>query len=302
MRARWLTAAFLLVVLTVVCVVACVAAERPTERVAPAPEMNFAAAIWRTPEPPPDAQAGDVWVNPKDGAEMVYVPAGEFLMGSADGDKDAEPDEKPQFRASLPDYWIDKHEVTVAQYRKYCQATGRKMPKAPDWGWQGDHPVVNVTWDEAAVYAKWAGGRLPTEMEWEKAARGTEGRTYPWGNAWDEDKVAKYVMGIPLGAPSAVATRSTTPVGSRPAGASPYGALDMAGNVYERCADWYDKKAYRRYAKGDLKPPASGDRIVDRGGSWIFGGPTDFRCAHRMLDEPDGRVICVGFRCARGSG
>jgi formylglycine-generating enzyme required for sulfatase activity len=256
--------------------------------------------VFRTPQPPRDARLGDVWVSPKDGAEMVYVPAGEFLMGSTDADiaalvkehptwkAEELAGEQPLFRAHLPGYWIDKCEVTVARYRKFCRETGREMRPAPPWGWQDDHPIVNVMWYDASAYAKWAGKRLPTEMEWEKAARGTDGRQYPWGNAWDAGKCAN-------GSNSS----TTKPVGSYPAGASPYGALDMAGNVYEWCADWGDREAYRRYAKGDLTPPSSGKGKVRRGGSWVQSIPSLFRCAFRLSYLPDFRSVLNGFRCAR---
>ena len=246
--------------------------------------------MFRTPEAPSDAKLGDVWVNPKDGVEMVYVPAGEFVMGSADSDKNAEAGEKPQFRVSLPGYWIDKFEVTVAQYRKFCQETGREMPDAPVWGWQGSHPVVNVAWDEAAAYAKWAGERLPMEMEWEKAARGTDGRIYPWGDEWEASRCANKTN----------SSDGPTPVGSYPSGASPYGVLDMAGNVWEWCADWYDADAYQRYAKGDLKPPVSGGQKVLRSGSSAGGKPAFLRCARRLSCSRGLAVSGFGFRCVRG--
>ena len=119
-------------------------------------------------------------INPKDGAEMVFVPAGEFIMGS-----DFDTDERPPHAVMLDGYWIYKTEVTLGAYRKYCQQTGHATP--PETGWLQDdtHPVVFVSWEDAAAYAKWAGGALPSEAQWEKAARGTDSRIYPWGNEWD---------------------------------------------------------------------------------------------------------------------
>ena len=321
----------------VVCVLAAIttagialAAERPTERVSPAPEVNPNAVVWRTPQPPPDAQAGDVWVSPKDRAEMVFVPAGDFLVGSADADIAAlvkehpqlktewSAHEQPQFRAHLPGYWVDKYEVTVAPYRRFCEETGREMAPAPGWGWHDDHPIVHVTWHDAAAYAKWAGKRLPTEMEWEKAARGGDGRKYPWGNQWppptgsgnfaDEAFTREYPdlarmltgLGFPPLRGYDDGYAETAPVGRFPGGASPFGVLDMAGNVWEWCADWYDPDAYTRYAKGDLRPPASGTLMVLRGGSWNDHDPRSFRCAVCFNLHPDLRSDFIGFRCARG--
>ena len=238
------------------------------------------------PWPPADARLGEVWINPKDGAEMVYVPAGEFLMGSPEGT--GNDDEHPQRRVYLDGFWIDKTEVTVAQYRRFCQATGRQMPDAPPWGWQDDHPVVNVTWNDAAAYAAWAGERLPTEAEWEKAARGTDGRQYPWGNGWDAGKCANN-------------SSTTKAVGSYPSGASPYGALDMAGNVMEWCADWYDVSYYGTAPSRNPVGPLSGNWMVLRGGSWPYDHASDFRCAaRRYFTGPDCRTGDCGFRCVRG--
>jgi len=172
--------------------------------------------------------AGEENINPKDQAKIVWVPAGEFLMGSTENDNEACPDEKPQHLVYLDGYWIYKMEVTVAQYRKFCEATGRSMPKAPNWGWLDTHPIVNISWDDANAYALWAGASLPTEAEWEKAARGTDGRQYPWGNDWSTEKCIHFSN----------SQGKTAPVGNNPAETSPFGCLDMAGNAWEWCADW----------------------------------------------------------------
>jgi formylglycine-generating enzyme required for sulfatase activity len=144
-------------------------------------------------------------INPKNGAEMAYVPAGELLMGSTDAEIDAmfadlgarvnsdkkeeHSNEAPQRRVYLDAYWMYKNDVTVAQYRKFCEATGREMPKAPEWGWKEDHSVVDSTSTDAKAYCDWAGVALSTEVQWEKAARGTDGRQYPWGNTWHRDNL-----------------------------------------------------------------------------------------------------------------
>jgi len=216
---------------------------------------------------------------------MVYIPPGEFLMGSKEGEGD--PDERPQRRVYLDGYWIDKNLVTVAQYRKFCQATERQMPGLPDWS-KDDHPMVNVSWHDAAAYAQWAGKSLPTEAEWEKAARGTDGRIYPWGNAWDGAK-CQHSVGQTAG--------KTAPVGSFPAGKSPYGCLDMAGNVWEWCADWYDAGYYKNAPARNPTGPATGTQRVLRGGSWLDTTPGLFRAALRLRFTPVCRYISGGFRC-----
>ncbi|MBM3496659.1 MAG: hypothetical protein FJX72_20420, partial [Armatimonadetes bacterium] len=220
----------------------------------PAPEPRVA-----TPAPPVHGtpRSGEVRINPKDGAEMVYIPAGEFIMGSDGGG-----DEKPRRKVYLDGYWMYQHEITVAQYRRFCSETGRKMPDAPSWGWKNDHPIVNVSWHDAKAYAAWAGVQLPTEAQWEKAARGTDGREYPWGSTFDSSKAVCSVRPRD--------ENSTAPVGSIPAGASPYGCLDMAGNVWEWCADWYDGGYYRKAPNRNPTGPASGTLRVLRGGSWIL--------------------------------
>ncbi len=223
--------------------------------------------------------------------EMVYVPPGDFVMGADDGD--AYDDEKPRHTHPMPKgYFIGRYETTWREYRVFCRATGRSEPSAPSWGAKDDHPVVNVSWDDAKAFCDWAGLRLPSEAEWEKAARGTDGRKYPWGSeaptadrcVWD-------------GHPT-YGDKSTAPVGSVPRGASPYGALDLAGNVWEWCEDWYDSKAYARYARGDVALPGAGSYRVYRGGSW--GGPArDCRASIRNWDAPGSRYGYLGFRPLR---
>ena len=254
----------------------------------------------------PGSKIGDVRINLKDGAEMVWVPAGEFTMGSTDVQiaaavkalpKEDQEDakwlfdaQKPQHKVSLDGYWMYKCEVTVAQYRKFCEATKREMPAAPKWGWIDTHPMVNVTWKDAADYALWAGCRLPTEAEWEKAARGTDGRKYSWGNDWDSSKCANSV---------GTGLNSTQPVGSYPAGASPYGCMDMTGNVWEWCADWYDENYYNNSPSRNPKGPTSGIARVLRGGSWSGEDYDNFCCVGRYYSDPTARYSRRGFRCAR---
>ncbi len=162
----------------------------------------------------------------KDQAVMVYVPAGKFRMG--DGARDA----SPVHEVELSAFYIDKLELTWGQWKR----SGLAMPSAPDWGIQDDHPVANVSWEDARKFCDWAGRRLPTEAEWEYAARGPEGRIYPWGSEEPTDSHANFWNHL----------RRTAPVGSYPCGASWCGAMDLAGNVSEWCADWYDTTLYAR--------------------------------------------------------
>jgi len=238
--------------------------------------------------------------NPRDGATLVWVPAGPFLMGKKYSERvrDANEDggwklawevlrgrttDAPSHTVNLTGYWLYRTEVTVAQYRRFCRATSRAMPPAP-WGvWQDTHPIVNVTWDDAAAYATWAGATLPTEAQWEKAARGTDGRAYPWGNDWDPTKCVN-------------ASDSPHPVGSIPAGASPYSALDLAGNASEWCADWYDPAYYSSAPPTNPPGPATGRTRVLRGGGWC-NGPGYFRATYRSDCDPTSRFDFNGFRC-----
>jgi formylglycine-generating enzyme required for sulfatase activity len=233
--------------------------------------------------------------NPKDGAVMLLVPAGDFLMGSKDDDKLARDNEKPQHKVNLDSYYIYKTEVTVAQFRKFCHATGRKsMPPKPKWGWIDNHPIVNVSWNNAKAYADWAGVVLPTEAQWEKAARGTDGRIYPWGNEWDETKCANWAN-----SGKDNTKWGTHPVGSFPTGVSPYGVIDMSGNVWEWCADWYGDDYYKNAPAKNPTGLITGNWRVLRGGSWDYGNYVrGCRGAYRDGYYTDFDNYYIGFRCA----
>lgn len=245
--------------------------------------------------------------NPKDGAEMVWVPAGEFQMGSVDADiqklLERRPklrpalfdDEKPRHTVYLDGYWIYKYEVTVAQYRTFCKNTNRKMPDQPEWS-TDKHPVVNVTWFDATAYAQWAGAQLPTEAQWEKAARGTDARYYPWGNEWNEERCNNWSDTNPIG--QGYQGKCATPGGSYPGCASPYGVQDMSGNVWEWCQDVYDKGYYAKSPAKNPTGPDDGDFRVLRGGSWGSSSVT-LRAACRLRDSAEATYHDDGgFRCA----
>jgi serine/threonine-protein kinase len=257
---------------------------------------------------------------------QVYVPAGEFLMGAADSDPDGSDDEKPQHTVYLNAFWIDKTEVTNAMFTRFMATTGYKTDaekggkgwvytgvkweevSGADWQHPGgpttnisgldDHPVVQVSWNDALAYCGWVGRQLPTEAEWEKAARGTEGRIYPWGNqaatceyAVMDDSVMRDSSRNGCGRGNAA-----WPVGSKPKGISPYGALDMGGNVWEWVVDWYDDKYYASSPFRNPPGPPSGPKRVLRGGGW---GDTAvyIRAAHRFGLTPDHPSHDNGFRC-----
>ena len=258
------------------------------------------------PTPTPGPSLGDTWTRPADGMEMVFVPAGEFSMGSDEGDDD----EKPVHDVYLDAYWIDRTEVTNAQYRAFVEETGHRTPTECDWGeptyGQGgmeSHPVVCVSWEDATAYCQWAGGRLPTEAEWEKAARGTDGREYPWGDTFDGTKLNYCDANCELEHKDTGFDDGyvrTAPVGSFPEGVSPYGVLDLAGNVWEWVADWFAADYYGGSPERNPTGPEAGDFRVARGGSWnhdSLGG----RSALRFRDDPDLRFDEVGFRCGLSS-
>jgi len=216
---------------------------------------------------------------------MVYIPEGEFTMGSNDYT-----DEKPIHTIYLEGYWIGKYEVTFAQYDKYCEETKKDKPDDEGWG-RGDRPVINVSWNEAVEYCKWLSDKtelnfkLPTEAQWEKAARGTDSRMYPCGYGEPDETLANFAGKI----------GRTSPVGSYPQGASPYGLLDMAGNVWEWCEDWYDIDYYKESPDRNPQGPKSGTARVVRGGGWSYNTES-IRCAYRNGSDPSYRSVHVGFR------
>lgn len=228
---------------------------------------------------------------------MVYVPAGAFQMGSEGG----EGNERPVHTVTLDAFWIDRTEVTNAQYKK-CVAAGvcRALACADCPDFNGDtQPVVSVDWNDAQTYCAWAGRALPTEAQWEKAARGTDGWIYPWGNVFGKRlNFADFSHGEAWSDKTIDdGYRSTAPVGSYPAGASPYGALDMAGNVWEWVADWYDANYYLVSPSTNPTGPISGQARMLCGGSWI-NDKNAVRTANRDSNDPLILINIVGFRCA----
>jgi len=234
---------------------------------------------------------------------MMFIPAGEFVMGSSDTDKQASDNEKPQHKIYLNAFQIDKFEVTNTQYALCLNAGECKSPSSNasvgyQLGYFGlpitkNYPVIYISWFDANNYCKWVGRRLPTEAEWEKAARGIDGRTFPWGNTWDSDKLHLRGHTPPFGSPNDPAE-----VGSYSSGASPYGVLDMAGNVREWVADWYDAGYYSKTPYSNPSGSNSGQFKVVRGGSW--DDSQDYqRVTSRLYSDPNSTNVLTGFRCAQ---
>ena len=228
-------------------------------------------------------------VQPVEGS-MAVVPAGEFMMGSPTGDSD----EQPAHKVYVETFFMDKYEVTVGQYAAFLQAKGIDPPS--DWKTmnQSAHqkrPVANVDWADAFAYCKWAGKRLPTEAEWEKAARGTDDRLYPWGNE------APTPLHANFGKSGWNNHGVLAPIGTFEAGKSPYGMYDMAGNVWEWVNDWYDYNYYKTSPSQNPAGPSSGGTKVIRGGAWN-SNPRAMRSANRSLISPTDQGL-DGFRCAK---
>jgi formylglycine-generating enzyme required for sulfatase activity len=264
--------------------------------------------------------------NNKDDAEMVYIPAGEFMMGSTQSEidallatqsaesqiREALKSEGPQHRVPLDGYYIYKFPVTVAQYLRFCAATGHTIPAAPDFNptWTKENqPIVNVSHDDAVAYCVWASGdkpgsvRLPTEAEWEKAASWDAGnnqkRKYPWGDTFEESRLRCSPQRLQR--PVSPSDVGTTPVGSYLSGTSYYGVFDMAGNVWQWCSDWYDKDFYATRQATERNPDnqTQGEKKyrVLRGGSWKCNDPINFRSAFRDSFDPTKWDDHSGFRC-----
>ena len=239
----------------------------------------------------PTLGIGSTMISDKDGMTLLYVPAGEFTMGSENGRSD----EKPVRKVTIDAFWIDQTEVTNAMYAKCVSAGSCKeqtnKSSSTHVSYYGNvefdnYPVIYMDWYRAKTYCDWADRRLPTEAEWEKAARGENAFTYPWGNDVPNGNLLNYNSN----------TGDTTEVGKYPNGASPYGALDMAGNVWEWVNDWYDSAYYASSPTSDPLGPYSGDYLVYRGGSW---SSYDMLVRSSNRGWSTGNLVSSGFRCSR---
>ncbi len=238
----------------------------------------------------------------KDGAPMILIPEGEFIMGTNEGRSN----ERPERNVWLPTYAIDEFEVTMTRYDTFLQATGHPPP--PLWDSEavstvGDRPAVGLTWHDAQAYCKWAGKRLPAEAEWEKAARGSDGRRFPWGHMQPFVDIANYNRGVWVSyAITLVTVKSgvkgmSIRHGLKEGGKSPYGLYHMSGNAAEWVADWYDRRYYGNAPKKNPKGPDSGNKRVIRGGAWE-DTPVGIRATARVSAEPKYQDLTLGVRCA----
>ena len=282
-----------------------------------------------TAQPVSQAQSNSEQTSGADGMLLVYIPGGNFVMGSTSADSSAFTDEMPQHTVQLSSFWIDQTEVTNGMFTRFVSETGY-VTDAESYGWGGvwngtgwarvsgatwnhpqgpssslsgleNYPVVQVSWNDAQAYCRWAGRSLPSEAQWEAAARGTDGRLYPWGNQSVTSGMANFAdtnLNVEWNLSNVNdGYQYVAPAGQFTAGASPYGVLDMAGNVWEWNQDWYGETYYSSSPQNDPGGPAGGDRRVMRGGSW--GSRWRYlRCANRLRAEPDYRDAGTGFRCA----
>jgi len=266
----------------------------PTATLTSAPPTETTVA---RPTSAPTLGIGSTQVSALDGMAQVYVPAGEFLMGSADTDPNAIAFEQPQHTVYLDAFWMDQTEITNAMYAACVDAGGCLIPissgsethleyfRNPTYD---NYPVLYVSWANARAYCQWAGRRLPTEAEWEKAARGPDGRIFPWGDAAPNPSRANFNKNV----------GDTSAVGSFPTNASLYGALDLAGNAWEWVSDWYGGLYYASSPATNPQGPNSGTVRVLRGGAWD-SELADIRAAARFSFGPTNRQNFIGFRCAQ---
>ena len=237
-----------------------------------------------------------------DSAPMVLIPAGPFTMGSDDGPHN----ERPAHTVTLDAYSIDRYEVTLSLYRKFLEEGKYDAP--PTWDDEaatlvGDRPAIGMRWESAAAYCRWAGKRLPTEAEWEKAARGTDGRRYPWVEMQPFVDIANYNRGmwvsetITLMAVPGGLEGMSVRHGLKEGGKSPFGVFHMAGNAAEWVADWYERDYYQKSPERNPSGPMAGEKRVLRGGSWA-DVPSALRTTARFSAEPNFEDRTIGFRCA----
>ncbi len=276
----------------------------------PTPTFTPTATFTPTPTVTPTLGIGSTMENVLDGAEMIYIPVGDFLMGSEA--EDADDEEGPEHNVFLDAFWVYQFEVTNSQFAEFVETTGYTTTAEEEgysrvrvdgsfedsygayWGApegvgssveaKQDHPVVHVSWYDAQAYCEWVGGRLPTEAEWEKAGRGTDERIYPWGDSAPNSSLANYD------------SEDTVSVGSYPAGASPFDVMDMAGNVWEWVQDWHDLDYYNASPSSNPQGPSDGTSRVLRGGGH---GNTDWRLrvTSRFDHIPEYTGDFLGFRC-----
>jgi formylglycine-generating enzyme required for sulfatase activity len=259
----------------------------------------------------PYPQPIDQQINSTDGAELVFVPAGEFTMGvNEDDDPLFWGAEGPAHEVDLDEFWIYRMEVTNEMYQM-CVAEGKcprpsKTTSSISEDYYGnekyhDYPVIHVSYTHAVSYCNWAGGKLPTEAQWEKAARGTQSYSYPWGDQGPDSELANLCGSECIDGSERDSNHSDdfpgpAPVGGFPLGASPYSAFDMAGNVWEWVFDYFDSYYYSRSSYDNPRGPANGTRRVIRGGSWS-NPRSGARTVARASLNPDDFTDTVGFRC-----